>query len=649
MNENLAQEIARLSDRVAGKTKAPLIARIAATPWANSYTVGFELLIGLLLKNSEVDCKFWEPSDDDVAEVIRIASKIYNLTREHLKQKGAHQRALLGLTCRHDVDPDWIVNASKQVYAGMNSILEDKLGYTIDDSVLFSNLLIDLIIHASEKIKSAEKDGQSVQKLWRCFYLFPRAISQKYKLDQKRFLSYFNSLRCDFGKNYGGPEEILCNSPVSTKPFIYVTRLDHDEVILCPIPKLLIYNLLDQIENNLIQTCENQPEILKRLEHEKASFLQRNTMSTLSYLLQTDQAYQNLFYPDPGYSDARRTELDGLCILDNNLFLVECKSGSYRPRSKIGFVPKLTEDLRKTIHHAFQQAKRARDYFHNCDTPVFYSSANRKDDRISVKLDKSKIKNIYLISSTLSNFAGITTNLSGLRSMGLFGDNEYPWAVYSGDLSILKEFFNSSCQFIHYLNLRLEAEYKSYIAFTELAFLGAYKDNFLTSINYQFDTKDVTHIFLEFEEAIIRELAKKREGKVDCVLRRDIPPLFQSIIETVEALRPYGFTDVGISLLEIPTPVLRDFAEKIEATKQSKILQVKDLHSEVMVDLKTGVGISYTIAGEKIEPDDMREALFFDYDSSSYRGRVSKWISIVERKGDPLPISMAAVIEPKSH
>ena len=188
--------------------------------------------------------------------------------------------------------------------------------------------------------------------------------------------------------------------------------MDDDEIILCPLPALLAFSLLEQIECNLVERCEKQQSILKRLQKEKSLFLERSTMSALSALLRTDQVYQRLYYPDPGYNDGRRTELDGLCVFDTNFILVECKSGSYRPRAKIGNIPKLQTDLRKTIEDAFEQAKRAREYIRNADNPVFYLSADRNDNSVAIKLDKSRIKNIYLVSSTLSNFAGITTSLN---------------------------------------------------------------------------------------------------------------------------------------------------------------------------------------------------------------------------------------------
>ena len=242
----------------------------------------------------------------------------------------------------------------------------------------------------------------------------------------------------------------------------------------------------------------------------------------------------------------------------------------------------------------------------------------------------------------------IQASLSGVRSFGLFSENEFPWSVYVGDLAIIKEFFDSPLQFIHYLRLRLGAEYKSYVAFTELAFLGAYKDNFLINIDYQYDTAAITHVFFKFEEDIMRELRRKREGGGDCVLRRDTPPLFQNAIKTLETLRPDGFADVGLGLLETPTASLQEFAARIDVIKKATVVQAKDLHSETVVDLKTGVGISYIIAGEQVASEHMKAALFLDYDSSNYKGRVSKWISIVERKGDRSPISMAAVIERKA-
>lgn len=83
--------------------------------------------------------------------------------------------------------------------------------------------------------------------------------------------------------------------------------------------------------------------------------------------------------------------------------------------------------------------------------------------------------------------------------------------------------------------------------------------------------------------------------------------------------------------------------------KKAALVQGKDLHSETVVDLKTAVGICYIIAGEQVDTEQMRAALYLDYDSSNYQGRISKWISVVERKGDRFPISMAAAIEPKDH
>jgi hypothetical protein len=649
MSESLTIEIDKLRELTAAKTKAPLIARIAATTWAKSNPAAFELLIGLLLRETEADSIYWEPSDSEVSQVIEIASEIFRVIRDGLKRPNVYQRALLGLQSTDEVDPDWITEAAKQIYGSMDEVLENRLGYNVNDAIRFSKILIEVVIHVAERIRATQRDGDSPQKLWRCFYLFPHATAQKYGLDEKKFLSYVNSLTCAFGEDYGSVEEILSERPLRTKPFIRVGQLDDDEIILCPIPALLAFTLPEQIECSLMERCEEQQSILERLQKEKSLFLERSTMSALSSLLQTDEVYRRLHYPDPRYNDGRRTELDGLCVFDTNLIPVECKAGSYRPKAKIGSIPKLKTDLKKTIEDAFEQAKRAREYVRNVDNPVFYLSADRSDNSIAVKLDRSRIKNIYLVTSTLSHFAGITTSLSGLRSIGLFSENEFPWSVCVGDLAIIKEFFDSPLQFIHYLRLRLDAEYKSYVAFTELAFLGAYKDNFLTNIDYQYDTGAITHVLFKFEEDIMRQLRRKREGGKDCILRRDLPPLFQNIIKTLETLRPHGFVDIGIALLEMPSASLQELAVKIQEVKNASAVRAKDLHSETVFNLKTGVGISYIIAGEQVDTELMRAALYLDYDSSDYQGRISKWISLVERKGDRFPISMAAAIEPKAH
>ena len=220
MNESLTTPIERIRELIAGKTKAPLIARIAATTWAKSNTAAFELLIGLLLRDTEADCKYWEPSDSEVSQVIEIASEMFRVIRDGLKRPSVYQRALLGWQSTDEVDPDWIADAARQIYGSMDEVLENRLGYNVNDAILFCQRLIEVVIHVGERIKSTQRDGDSVQKLWRCFYLFPHATAQKYGLDEKKFLSYVSSLTSEFGKDYGTAEQILSDRPLRTKPFM---------------------------------------------------------------------------------------------------------------------------------------------------------------------------------------------------------------------------------------------------------------------------------------------------------------------------------------------------------------------------------------------------------------------------------------------
>ena len=322
MNESLTTAIERIRELTAAKTKAPLIARIAATTWAKSNAAVFEVLIGLLLRETEAECKYWEPSDSEVSQVIEIASQMFQVVRDGLKRPNVYQRTLVGLHSTDEADPDWIADAARQIYGSMDAVLEDSLGYNVTDAIRFSKTLIEVVIHLAERIRSTQRDGDSVQKLWRCFYLFPHATAQKYGLDRKKFLSYVSSLTCEFGKDYGTAEEILSDRPLRIKPFIYVGQLDDDDIILCPLPALLAFSLLEQIEYNLVERC-TEPSTLKRLQKEKSLFLEQSTMSALCSLLQTDQVYRRLYYPNPGYDDGRRTEIDGLCVFDTTLILVE--------------------------------------------------------------------------------------------------------------------------------------------------------------------------------------------------------------------------------------------------------------------------------------------------------------------------------------
>jgi hypothetical protein len=100
MTESLTTEIEKIRELTAAKTKAPLIARIAATTWAKSNAAAFELLIGVLLRETEADCKYWEPSDSEVSQVIEIASEMFQGIRDGLKRPNVYQRGELFSDCR---------------------------------------------------------------------------------------------------------------------------------------------------------------------------------------------------------------------------------------------------------------------------------------------------------------------------------------------------------------------------------------------------------------------------------------------------------------------------------------------------------------------------------------------------------------------
>src|SRR5262249_8591781 len=152
MNESAMTEIETIRGLTVAKTKAPLIARVAATTWAKVNAPAFELLVGLLLQESETDCKYWEPSDREVSQIIEIASEIFRVTRDGLKRPNVYQRALLGLHATDEVDPDWIADAARQIYGSMDAILENRLGYNVNDAIRFSKVLIEVVIHLGREL-----------------------------------------------------------------------------------------------------------------------------------------------------------------------------------------------------------------------------------------------------------------------------------------------------------------------------------------------------------------------------------------------------------------------------------------------------------------------------------------------------------------
>ena len=223
------------------------------------------------------------------------------------------------------------------------------------------------------------------------------------------------------------------------KPFIKI-----DNEYYCFNPALIIYNLhliLEKIILDIIPPKKYQKNYYKK----KGEYLEDKSLELFRKILPNCEVYKSLKY---GKDD----EVDGIVVFDNNLFIIEAKSGKFSKGAAKGNVEKIKSDTKKLVEDAYNQAVRAKQYILSSDIVEFRD----KNKRTVLTLKKEKINNIYLINVTLEPLNHITTNLSSLKEFGFIQGNEWIWSVYLNDLRIITEILDSPSEFLLYLERRIK-------------------------------------------------------------------------------------------------------------------------------------------------------------------------------------------------
>ena len=230
------------------------------------------------------------------------------------------------------------------------------------------------------------------------------------------------------------------NTHIYNKPLIKI-----DDEYYCFNPALIIYNLhtiLEKIVLNVIPPKKHQKNYYKK----KGEYLEDKSLELFKELLPNCEIYKNLKY---GVDD----EVDGIVIYDNNIFIVEAKSGKFSTGAKKGNIEKIKNDTKKLIEEAYQQAIRAKKYIIENSVSEF---RDKKRGKPILNIKKHEINNIYLVNVTLEPLNHLTTNLSSLKEFDYIEEDEWIWSVYLNDLRIISEIIDSPSEFLLYIDRRIK-------------------------------------------------------------------------------------------------------------------------------------------------------------------------------------------------
>lgn len=382
------------------------------------------------------------------------------------------------------------------------------------------------------------------------------------------------------------------DSIINTQPLI-----KEDGKYYCFLPQMVFRQIGDILEELILQKSKKyyKNTYLKKQSHN----LEGKTLEYLAKLMPGAEVYPNLYYNIEENGVRKRPETDGLILFDENLFIVEAKSGRLSVSSRRGGLIRLKDELNSIMGKAFNQALRTKNYIESKTTPVFENEDGVEVLRIE---NKARFENIYLINSTLQNLNTLAAHIPTLKNWGYVKGTEWPWSVFINDLRVISEILDSPTLFLLYLQRRIKAnDYPQFHAHDELDFLMVYlKEGLFFEDGYLGDvSKYSPHGYTEdLDRYYDFKAGRVSSGEKPRML---IEPEYEVLIKEIESSGKLGFTIASTTLLGFDIPTRKAVLEHIEKFRALAASDGKD-HDITMYFNSSKMGFMCSISYNR-KPD----------------------------------------------
>ncbi|MFZ2455384.1 MAG: hypothetical protein WAX07_02800 [Candidatus Altiarchaeia archaeon] len=317
-------------------------------------------------------------------------------------------------------------------------------------------------------------------------------------------------------------------------------------------PHILFRNLGSILEN-WIQ--KKDPKYFKEnYLPKRAEYLERKTVQYFRDIFKEADVFGKLYYFVEENGEQKRVEIDGLVIYDNNILVIEAKSGNWSRSARRGSPLRMKDNLKKLVDESYTQATRTKKYITESKKPAIFYFENGSE-AITIKLSDP---NIFLINVTLGSLGQISTKLAQLKNVDIISGNDNFWSVFINDLRVISELIEFPSEFLDYLKKRNRLNNYPYVhASEELDFFMFYLREGL-----QFETEHLEKYAIE-----INDYAKNLKEYYNYIYDKSIyqteeiekeikkPTLsilgpYKKLILQLESEVKPGFTEVTTELLK---------------------------------------------------------------------------------------------------
>lgn len=393
------------------------------------------------------------------------------------------------------------------------------------------------------------------------------------------------------GKERGWPTRVW---PISLRPLI---RLDGKYYCF---DHYSLFDNLYRMMQRIIQ--ERKPSYKQKWNEIQKQTSEDLPFSYLRRILNGALEYRGVHYP---IGDGNWSEVDGLLIFDDNLFVIEVKAGAFILAPPSTNLDAYVQSLERLVLAPVAQGRRFLKYLHSAESVDLYDDKHNKIGSVT----RRKFRRITICAVTLDRMTELAARIQHLRNVGVDVGEDPVWSVSIDDLRVYADVFDNSLAFLHYVEQRMEAFKSGRIELEdELDHLGMYlrHNHYATYAKELYNTdKKVRFTFSGYRDDIDRFFQERlHDPNAPCLLRQQVPFRLLEIVEYLATTDKVGRALVVSTLLDLNS----EWRDKIsEAIDQELARDLRPLPRAI----SSGGGVDITIycwrSGMEKDPDFVRE------------------------------------------
>ncbi len=562
----------------------------------NEWSIKVEFLTGLLAANltEETKANNCKISEEEIIKVEALLTSYFDNTYQYISTKKPDDDSpqsylmftskLYSLSVRGESYPSKILDAAQKLYSEHDSWFEANLGFTINDAISLSNMLIKMNDLAANCVFSLTEVGHKVEDIpLENFFLFEAThLSKLSGLDLAKCSAFMKRFCQDFGyKNAKHPNTF--SSPQDA-PWDFNTLYERPIIrtsskYFVPLTCLLPVALLHSFYFDLIKDKEYYGVFSNKI----GNWLERQVSSCLKRIFNENEVHENIFYDFNG----KKEEVDVLLKHDTKLLIFQCKFKRLTHETKIGSsTQQLEVDFDKSVGASMQQCLKAKKYVESSDSVKFYK------EQVDLKFKKGDVEEVILINIVFGDYAGHSIQTEKInQAFQLWDSGEYSWTIPFLDFDMVTEMFDNPYSFLHYVTRRIETEKvsKDLMVNDEMELLGFYFKQGLWLDSAEF--KNATGLLLSgFSDSIDDYMHKKYFLKQKTVPKpkQEMPANFEKLLMTIDTLAFPGKIDCILSLLDLDHNGRIGITELFEQTKSTTLKDGRRHTCSFMFSSKSG-------------------------------------------------------------